>query len=120
MTLTEEVFAQAVLLAGELSEAQTELLKLLCAAAVSSLSARLKEGLTPENCKENFLAAASLNALAGLNCAETESGIQEFRAGDLTVKQGNTRQDMAARDLRQQAETLMGPYLKDRFSFVGV
>ena len=43
MTLTEEVFAQAALLAGELTEAQTELLKLLCAAAVSSLSARLKD-----------------------------------------------------------------------------
>lgn len=120
MTLTEEVFAQAALLAGALTETQTELLKLLCAAAVSSLSARLKDGLTPENCKEDFLTAASLNALAGLNCAETESGIQEFQAGDLTVKQGSTRQDTAARDLRQQAETLMGPYLKDRFSFLGV
>lgn len=120
MTLTEEVFEQAALLAGTLTETQTELLKLLCAAAVSALSARLKEGLTPERCKESFLAAASLNALAGLNCAETESGIQEFRAGDLTVKQGSTRQDTAARDLRQQAEALMGPYLKDRFSFMGV
>lgn len=118
MTLTEEVFAQAALLAGTLTETQTELLKLLCGAAVSVLTARLKDGITPENCKEAFVMAASLNALAGLNCAESEMGVQEFRAGDLTVKKGD--RDVGARQLRQQAQVLMEPYLKDRFAFLGV
>ena len=118
MTLTEEVFDQAALLAGTLTETQTELLKLLCGAAVSVLTARLKDGITPENCTEAFVMAASLNALAGLNCAESEMGVQEFRAGDLTVKKGD--RDVGARQLRQQAQVLMEPYLKDRFAFLGV
>ena len=51
MTLTEQVFAQAALLAGELDGRQTNLLRLLCGASASSLTARLREGLTPEDCK---------------------------------------------------------------------
>ena len=35
MTLTEQVYAQAALLAGDLDERQTNLLKLLCGASVS-------------------------------------------------------------------------------------
>ena len=67
MTLTEQVFAQAALLAGELDGRQTNLLRLLCGASASSLTARLREGLTPEDCKADFIAAASLLALAQLN-----------------------------------------------------
>ena len=37
MTLTEQVFAQAALLAGELDGRQTNLLRLLCGASASSL-----------------------------------------------------------------------------------
>lgn len=44
MTLTEQVFAQAALLAGELDGRQTNLLRLLCGASASSLAARLREG----------------------------------------------------------------------------
>ena len=55
MTLTEQVYAQAALLAGDLDERQTNLLKLLCGASVSSLTARLREGLTPEDCKADLL-----------------------------------------------------------------
>ena len=66
MTLTEQVFAQAALLAGELDGRQTNLLRLLCGASASSLTARLREGLTPEDCKADFIAAASLLALAQL------------------------------------------------------
>ena len=43
MTLTEQVFAQAALLAGELDGRQTNLLRLLCGASASSLAARLRE-----------------------------------------------------------------------------
>ena len=71
MTLTEQVFAQAALLAGELDGRQTNLLRLLCGASASSLTARLREGLTPEDCKADFIAAASLLALAQLNGGAT-------------------------------------------------
>ena len=54
MTLTEQVFAQAALLAGELDGRQTNLLRLLCGASASSLTARLREGLTPEGLQGGF------------------------------------------------------------------
>ena len=120
MMLKEQVFAQAALLAGEMDVRQTELLKVLCNASAASLTARLKDGLTPEDCKADFIAAASLYALAALGSAEEETSIEEFKAGDLTVKQGTTAKDAASRCLERQADMLILPYLKDRFSFVGV
>ena len=82
MTLTEQVFAQAALLAGELDGRQTNLLRLLCGASASSLTARLREGLTPEDCKADFIAAASLLALAQLNGVDDDAQVEEFKAGD--------------------------------------
>jgi len=116
--MTDQVFAQAALLAGQLDEQQTELLKVLCQAAVRSLEARLREGLTPDACKADFVAAASLYALSALNEAGGTGGIAEFRAGDLTVKRSGM--DPSSRCLQRQAELIMQPFLKDRFAFMGV
>ena len=120
MTLTDQVYAQALLLAGGLDSKQEALLKLLCQGAASSLTARLRQGLTPEDCKADFIAAASLFALAALESALEGSVGEEFRAGDLTVKRGGSRKDAASRCLQRQAELLIAPYLKDRFAFQGV
>ena len=117
MTLTEQVYAQALLLAGDLEESQSALLRVLSAAATASLTAQLRPGLTPADCKADFIAAASLLALASLNAAEN---VEEFRAGELTVKRTTAVRDAASRCLRRQAELMIGPYLKDRFSFLGV
>ena len=120
MTVAEQVFAQAVLLAGELDGQQTDLLRILSAASASSLASRLKEGITPEDCKADFVAAASLLALSSLNGADSEDALEEFKAGDLTVKRGGSRKDAASRCLQRQAEMMILPYLKDRFAFQGV
>jgi hypothetical protein len=120
MTLTEQVFAQAVLLAGELDERQRDLLSLLCIASTSSLTARLRDGLNPEDCRADFVAAASLFALAAMNDADEQVALEEFKAGDLTVKQNGHSRDAASRCLHHQAELMIMPYLKDRFSFTGV
>lgn len=118
--MKEQVFAQAMLLAGSLDSRQVALLKVLCTAAASSLELRLRDGLTPDSCGEDFVAAASLMAIAHLGEVEEEVQIEEFKAGDLTVKQGTASRDAAASCLLRQAEQLMKPYLKDRFAFVGV
>ena len=118
MTLKDQVFAQAALLAGELDGQQTDLLQVLCAASAASLTARLREGITPEDCKADFIAAASLFALASLNEVGGMENVEEFKAGDLTVKRGG--KDAASRCLHNQAELMIAPYLKDRFSFQGV
>ena len=114
------VFAQALLLTGQLEEKQQELLRLLCGAAASSLALRLKAGVTPESCGADFNAAASLYAVAALEEARERGPLEEIKAGDLTVKTGSGKQEGAAKALFSQAEMLMKPYFADCFTFVGV
>lgn len=118
MTLEEQVYAQAALLAGELEDGQEEILSTLCVAAVSSLTARLRDGITADDCRADFVAAASLFALAAINTVVAGGAVEQFAAGDLTVRRGSG--DAASRCLRHQAELVIAPYLKDRFSFLGV
>ena len=107
MRVADQVFSQAELLAGEMDER----LRLLCAVAQKQLSRQLQDGVTPEDIREDFVAAASLYALSRWGRGEE---IQEFRAGDLTVKKGQTA------NLEAEALSLLRPYLKSGFTFVGV
>ena len=118
MTLTEQIYAQALLLAGELEQKQMELLKVLCRGANNSLASRLRDGQTPEDCKADYIAPASLFALAALSQADEESAVEMFQAGDLSIKRRSG--DAASNCLRNQAELMIAPYLKDRFAFMGV
>ena len=119
MTLKDQVFAQAALLAGQLEGEQKDILHALCMASTTALTARLRDGLTPDDCKADFIAAASLFALASLNGVKNAGSLEQFSAGDLTVRpSGNA--DAASNCLRNQAELMIAPYLKDRFSFMGV
>lgn len=118
MSLTEQVYAQALLLAGELTEHQQRVLQALCAGKVSILTARLRQGLKPEDCKADFIAAASLLALADLGSISDDARMEQITAGDFTVKKGS--RDAASNCLRAQAELMIAPYLQDRFSFRGV
>ena len=116
--MTEQIFAQAVLLAGPLTAQQKELLKVFCQTAGCSLVNRLRDGITAADCRTDFVAAASLYGLAALREAGQDESVEEFRAGDLTVKRNG--KDGSARCLRQQADEIIRPFLKDRFSFAGV
>ena len=118
MTLTEQTFTQAMLLAGPLEPKQEALLKLLCAAVTASLNTRLRSGVTPEDCKADFVAAASLYALAAMTEMDKDLQVEQFTAGDLTLRRKGT--DAAVCCLRYQAELLMLPYVNDRFAFQGV
>ena len=119
MMLAQQVFDRALLLAGEMDKAKEDILYVLCGSWVSSLAARLRDGVTAEDCKADFVTAAGLFALADLNGLGQENGVEEFRAGDLTVKRSGSA-DGAALCLQRQAEMLMAPYVKDCFSFLGV
>ncbi|MGM9590764.1 MAG: hypothetical protein ACI3V0_11435 [Faecousia sp.] len=118
MMLTEQVYTQAALLAGQLDAQQTELLKILCQVASRNLENRLRSGLTVEDCRADFVAAASLFALAALQEAGKSNALEELRAGDLTVKRRGM--DTSSRCLQRQAELIIGPFLEDGFVFVGV
>ena len=112
--MQDQVYARALMLAGELDAAQQEVLRVLCEAAFSTLEARLREGMAAEDCREPFVTAAAFQALAALE--DFASDVREFKAGDLTVKTGGN----GRKALLYQADTLMRPYLKDTFLFTGV
>ena len=115
MNLTEAIFMQAMLLAGQVEPKQEVLLKVLCQAVNSSLTSRLRQGISPEDCRADFVAAASLYALAALHEAKDADRVEEFSAGDVKLKTGNG--DAASNCLRYQAGLIITPYLKDSFSF---
>lgn len=118
MTLTETIYAQACLLAGELESRDQEMLKILCQSAESALTARLRLGLAPEDCRADFVAAASLFALASLSAVSQDAAFGEMKLGDVTLKRQDA--DAASRCLYNQAELIIAPYLADRFHFMGV
>lgn len=118
MTMIDQIYTQALLLAGNLGSEQESLLRTFCIAAERSLAARMKDSLAPEDCKADFIAAASLFALAALSEADKLGNVEQFTAGDVTVRKTNN--DAAINCLRNQAELMISPYLKDRFTFLGV
>jgi hypothetical protein len=119
MTLKEQVYAHAVLLAGQLEGSQPEILDALCCSVTASLAARLREGLRPDDCKADFVASASLFALAELNAVRDGESLEQITAGDLTVRK-RASADPASSVLRNQAKMMIAPYLKDSFCFRGV
>ncbi len=118
MKLNDQVLAQALLLAGELSDQQKIVLGMLCTATTASLRSRLREGLTVDDCKADFVAAASLLALAAMGSVGDSQRLEQITAGDFTLRK--TGNDAASNCLRAQAELMMTPYLQDQFSFRGV
>ena len=102
----------------DFEEDQQALLETLCRASEVSLRGKLREGLTPEDCLADFIAAASLYAVAALTEADDTAQLDQVSVGDLTLRRGS--KDAASCCLRYQAELLMQPYTKDRFAFVGV
>ena len=120
MMLIDQIQAQALLLAGDLTAQQMQVLSALCYAAASSLKSRLREGLTPDDCKADFIAAASLLALAGMNSVTGEETAEQIAVGDFSVRTSKNTNDAASNCLRAQAELMIAPYLKDRFTFLGV
>ena len=119
--MQEAAFNKAVLLTGTLEEAQEEKLRFFCGSFLCALTARLREGLTEEQYGDALTSAAALLAAAAVLRMEDGTHLQEFKAGDLTVKQGGGMdQEAAARGLEQQARMLMAPFLADGFCFSGV
>ena len=114
MMLADQVYAQAVLLAGVEVE-QEAILQMFCRSAVAGLKARLRDGVTIEDCKADFVAAASLYALAALSEADEVDNLSQIQIGDVTLRRD--KGSAAARCLRKQAELIMFPFVQDGFGF---
>jgi len=118
MTVQEQVFAQALTLAGVVEDRQVRLLEVLCRSAVTALAGQLREGLEPEDCLADFVAAASLMALAASSEAGEQLAVESFTAGDVSIRR--EKNSAAANCLRNQARVMMMPYIRDPFAFLGV
>lgn len=118
--MDETIVALAARLVG-LEEADTALLEPLCAAARQRWIARLRQGVTEEDCGEALSCAAAFSAAA--EAAGTgDGGVTSFKAGEVSV-QGRTAAESAALSaaLRAAAEELMAPYAQTgSFAFLGV
>lgn len=118
MSLSEQIYAQALLLTQDAQEKQLPMLEVLCRSAENSLRLKLRDGITPEDCKADFVASASLYALAALSELDDEMQMEQVKLGDLTLRRESP--NAAACCLRYQADRMMQPYLKDTFAFMGV
>ena len=118
MTLIDEVYAHARILAPQMNGECQAMLEALCRSTTVSLKARLRENLTVEDCKTDFVTAAGMLALAAMSQISDLGQLDQITAGDLTLRRGGG--GMAEECLRSQAELLMAPYVADPFVFVGV
>lgn len=102
------------------SEAEDALLEALCTAAEAQLTARLRKGVTAADCGDAFPCAAALLAAAGLLPCRGADGVEQFTAGDVSIRTGGSGCEAGAA-LRAQAAALMAPYWEDGgFAFMGV
>ena len=116
--LTQVIYAHALLMAPELSDREEELLKDLCFAAEESLQSKLRPNIIIKDCHNQFVAAASMYALAALSEISDEGQFEQVVAGDLTIRRADST--VAANCLRNQADMLMAPYVKLGVAFMGV
>ena len=118
--MTAQVYSRALSLAGALEERQKQALEAFCGVCISGLNGRLRSGLTPDDCGDDFITAAGLMALAAMEQVAADAPVSQIVAGDFTVKKDTVSREAASACLMQQAERIMAPYLKDRFAFLGV
>ena len=97
------------------------LLPPLCAAAERARLARLREGVTAEDCGEALLCAAALTAAADFSACRGGSGqVESFTVGEVSVRTGGAGSSPSG-ELRETAEELMAPYTAmEGFCFRGV
>lgn len=113
--MREEICALAALLcADRLDEGA---LFAACDAAIAVLTARLRKGITAQDCRESFVCACAWMAIA-LCDAFAGGEVTAFEMADISVRKNTSH---AAQVLMSQAETLMAPWCTAvGFAFLGV
>ena len=123
MTMLEEIYEAARQAAP--SGTDETLLKRLCEISAAQWEARLKDGVTAEDCRTVFVCAAAWMAVVGIYTQKSVTGwnIESFTVGDVSVKTTgleNTSQMSAPQKLEWQARMLMRPLCRpEGLAFVG-
>jgi hypothetical protein len=116
MMFTDEILSAATALRG----GDAEGIRPLCAAAERDLARRLKRGISPEDCRDEFIAAAAFMAVAMY--LGVEPGGYAYRAGDLSVagKSPEKSAGLSERLYRQALAMMAGNIDDSGFYFAGV
>lgn len=94
-----------------------EALGTLCEAACRKLDGLLADGVTAEDCAQEYLLAAAWTVMAWMEAGRGWEGITSLSAGDMTVRRDGGGEGR----LEERALALMRPYLRDEgFVFQGV
>lgn len=119
--MTHERILQIASSIAQAGEEEHPLLEALCTAAEENLAGRLREGLRVEQCADAFCCAAAMLAAAGMLTCRDGGDVEQFSAGDVSMRTGGGGACEAAASLRRQAAYLMAPYWDDGgFAFLGV
>lgn len=116
--MTQQVYGRARELADVEAGKQEKMLQILCWAALTALSARLRPEIAAEEYEAPLVEAASLYALAALWEVDPVNNCLQVRLGDMTLQPDS--KGIGAQCLRQQADKLLLPYSRDGFIFQGV
>lgn len=122
MIQEQEIVEVALCFAGrQLTDGEAKVLSILCAAALDSWRGQLRQDVAEESIRDLLVVASAWTALAAVSGALEQSSPTplSFSAGDLTVRsQEGQGGDACAKSLRNQAEALMLPYVRDEaFAF---
>ena len=110
MSLQEEILALAFSIHGE----QDSPLETLCPAAEQMLTARLRKGVSIDACRDCFLTACALLAIAMLESV-VSGGLESMDMGTLNLHFGSEPSR-----LRDMAFQLIAPWTQDSFAFRGI
>ena len=119
--MEEKIYQMAhALLDGE--ERSEESLRCLCRSAIAQLEGRLADGVSPVEIEALFVTAAALLTVSLHAQLVFSQGSTTLRAGNISVSRGQKNDSQQyALSLRQQAELLLGDYLREQdFAFRGV
>ena len=117
-----DMLAAAVLFVGEPLRAEEQrVLEGFCSEALAQWSRRLKDTVTPEDCRTALIPACAMTALAGfLTVREGAAAPVSFTAGEVSLRQ-ETDGHLRLQRLLDAAARLMAPYVIDEgFQFQGV
>lgn len=108
----QEKIWELALNVSSVSDEDEPLLKSLCQSAEEAWTARLRDGISPADCKGAFPCAVAFTAAAHLAAARSNGTVASFSAGSVSVQGRSCAEQCALRDgLRQTAEQLMAPFV---------
>lgn len=119
--MTERIFELARNMLG-IKDRECPLLETFCHVAELSWKLRIRDDIAFDSYEDVFCCAAALSAAADYVAGNSEEEISAFSVGELSVHlQGGKEKNTTAKTLREMAERLMVPYVKDSlFCFKGV